>query len=100
MQHERIQEDRLAQAVSKLIHQGNVENTFLQRGIKPYICSIIRFMMRNFPKIFLRTWRAFEFSHGLLAAVSPKFDCVFGLGGCDISGVPSLSAPAEQTERA
>jgi len=26
-------------------------------------------MMRNFPKIFLRAWRAFEFSHGLRAAV-------------------------------
>jgi hypothetical protein len=26
-------------------------------------------MMRNFPKIFLRAWRAFEFSHGLREAV-------------------------------
>ena len=40
-------------------------------------------MMRNFPKIFLRAWRAFEFSHGLLTAVSLIPDQVFRSDGCD-----------------
>jgi len=50
VQHERIQEDRLAQAVSKLIHQGNVENKFLQRGIKPDVRNIVRSYDTKFSK--------------------------------------------------
>jgi hypothetical protein len=56
-------------------------------------------MMRNFPKIFLRAWRAFEFSHGLPEAVSPNSDQVFRSGGCESGGgVPLRASKADETK--